>query len=313
LAETLRSIKNQSAPPFEIFVVDDGSTDDTVAVARSFSGVTVISQPNGGIAVARNAGAKAACGDYVAFVDGDDLWAPDKLALQVAALESFGRAAFSFTDYRMFDERGFRKHRGQLRRHSAFRKIAGNATTGQIVIADDGKHPVLYDCSYIAPSSLMIRRADFLAVGGFDDTLRYCEDYEFCLRCFGAMPAIVLMEPLLFYRQHSGQNTSTMPTREMSGHFDVARRAAAAPERYPRGDVRYLARTDFLRHYRMAIMHARYGEFDAAIGRLESSLAARPTARARLALAAARLCRSAPGRRLFDLTRALWKRRPGRR
>jgi hypothetical protein len=305
---------NQTTPAGEIFVVDDGSTDDTVAIARSFAGVTVISQPNGGIAVARNAGAAAASGEYLAFVDGDDLWPPQKLGLQVAALQSYGRPAFSFTDYRMFDEHGFRREASRLLRHSAFRKVAGKTKgRSRIVIADGGKQPVLYDSSYIAPSSLMIRRADFFAVGGFDATLRYCEDYEFCLRCFGAMPAIVLMEPLLFYRQHSGQNTATMPTRVMGGHFDVARRAAATPQRYPRGDVRYLARTDFLRHYRIAITHARYGQFDEAIQGLKRSLAARWTVRAWLALGSARICRSSAGRRAFDLTRALWKRRPGRR
>jgi glycosyltransferase involved in cell wall biosynthesis len=85
LAETLESILNQSYPPAEVIVVDDGSTDETAAVAKSFApDVTYIYQDNQGIGGARNKGLSSAGGDYFAFLDSDDIWLQDKLALQMA-------------------------------------------------------------------------------------------------------------------------------------------------------------------------------------------------------------------------------------
>jgi len=93
LAETLESALAQTWAEKEILVVDDGSADGSLAIARSFEnrGVRVLAQANRGAAAARNAGMQQARGDYVQFVDADDLLTPDKLAAQVALLESHGR------------------------------------------------------------------------------------------------------------------------------------------------------------------------------------------------------------------------------
>jgi GT2 family glycosyltransferase len=92
LAATLKSALAQTWPHQEIIVVDDGSTDDTAAVARSFAarGVQVLTQPNQGAAAARNTGLARARGDYVQFLDADDLLAPDKLERQVRLLQAAG-------------------------------------------------------------------------------------------------------------------------------------------------------------------------------------------------------------------------------
>jgi glycosyltransferase involved in cell wall biosynthesis len=315
LGPTLETILGQTVRAAEIIVVDDGSTDGTPEIARSFAGVTVIEQSNSGPAAARNRGTLAATGEFIAYLDADDLWAPDKLERQLAALEAFGKPAFSFTDYRMFDASGFRKRTSELGRYEVFRRVARRikARPPTVVILNRGRRPVLYDTSYIAPSSVLIRRADVLAAGGFDESLRYCEDYEFFLRVFRSLPAVVVMLPLLHYRQHAGQGTSKTATRMRAGHFDVARLAAAQPARYPQGDVRYLARTDYLRHYRLGILHGRLGQFDECVTQLAASLAARWTAPAAVLLAGAKICRSGLGRRAFDAVRAAWRNRPGRR
>jgi glycosyltransferase involved in cell wall biosynthesis len=83
LAAALESVSNQSLPPAEILVVDDGSRDRSADIARSFSGVTLISEPHRGLAAARNRGIRQASGDYLAHLDADDLWMPDKLLLQI--------------------------------------------------------------------------------------------------------------------------------------------------------------------------------------------------------------------------------------
>jgi hypothetical protein len=310
LAQTLQSVSDQWSPPGEVIVVDDGSTDATAEIARSF-GARVLSLTNAGPSAARNAGTRAANGEYIAFLDADDVWAPEKLALQLAALRSHLGPAFSFTDYRMFDEQGLRRRTSELRGTPAFRKIAGDMRRARIVLTPRGSRPILYD-SYIPPSSALIRKADALAAGGFDETLRMTEDYEFFLRLFRIVPAIVVMKPLLLYRQHAGQATAKATVMK-TGFFEVAKRVAAAPDRYPPGDVRFIARTEYLRYYRVGMQQSRLGDFDDAVDSLRRSLAARRTPRATLALAGAQICRNAAGRRAFAFVRTLWKRRPGRR
>ena len=91
ISETIDSVLAQTHSAREILVVDDGSTDGTREVARRFAGVEVIQQANAGPAVARNTGAAHARGRYIAFLDHDDVWMPEKLAIQVALLKGSGR------------------------------------------------------------------------------------------------------------------------------------------------------------------------------------------------------------------------------
>jgi glycosyltransferase involved in cell wall biosynthesis len=88
LAEAVESVQAQTRKVDEIIVVDDGSTDDTAEVAASLPGVRLIRQKNAGSGAARNAGIIVAKGEYLAFNDADDLWLPDKIALQMAAFEA---------------------------------------------------------------------------------------------------------------------------------------------------------------------------------------------------------------------------------
>jgi glycosyltransferase involved in cell wall biosynthesis len=101
LPEAIESALGQSYAPVEIIVVDDGSKDDTEAVVRRFgAAVLYVSQPNAGVGVARNTGAGRASGRWIAFLDSDDAWERDKLALQLAALRAAPNAAWSVTDLR---------------------------------------------------------------------------------------------------------------------------------------------------------------------------------------------------------------------
>jgi glycosyltransferase involved in cell wall biosynthesis len=103
LGATIRSVLAQTAPPMEILVVDDGSTDDSASVAGSFGqAVRIIQQPNQGESVARNRGIDEAKGEWIAFVDADDLWEPGKLAAQLKLASS--ECACVATGYYTFDE-----------------------------------------------------------------------------------------------------------------------------------------------------------------------------------------------------------------
>ena len=83
VGEAIRSVLEQTAPPHEILVVDDGSTDATAEIVRSVPTVTLIRQENAGVGPARNTGIRLSSGDLLAFLDHDDLWLPEKLALQI--------------------------------------------------------------------------------------------------------------------------------------------------------------------------------------------------------------------------------------
>jgi len=107
LAETIGSVFAQTAQDFELLIVDDGSTDGTLELARSFQTdprVHVVHQANKGLAGARNTGIAAAHGRYVAFLDSDDLWMPDFLRATGAALDADPGAAFAYTDGWTLDE-----------------------------------------------------------------------------------------------------------------------------------------------------------------------------------------------------------------
>jgi glycosyltransferase involved in cell wall biosynthesis len=110
LADTVRSVLAQTEPDFELLIVDDGSSDGTLELARSFETdprVRLIHQANKGLAGARNTGIAAARGRYVAFLDSDDLWMPDFLRATGAVLDADPGAAFAYTDgWALDDESG---------------------------------------------------------------------------------------------------------------------------------------------------------------------------------------------------------------
>src|SRR6266571_640868 len=105
LSATIESIRSQSFSDWELLIVDDGSTDHTLQVATEWahadSRIVVIPQPNRGVAEARNAGLRSSKRRYLAFLDSDDLWLPEKLDRQLHFMKSKG-AAFSYTGYRKF-------------------------------------------------------------------------------------------------------------------------------------------------------------------------------------------------------------------
>ncbi len=97
LPDAIRSVRAQTRPADEIIVVDDGSVDDTAAVCGQFDDVLYVRQENGGASTARNTGIERSGGDWLAFLDADDIWDPKKLEMQIAALEENPEADFAVT------------------------------------------------------------------------------------------------------------------------------------------------------------------------------------------------------------------------
>ncbi|HKK90861.1 MAG TPA: glycosyltransferase [Desulfobacteraceae bacterium] len=175
VAEAVASVLEQTHDPMEIIVVDDGSTDNTLDVLEPFmEKITLIQQPNRGVSAARNSGIKNARGDYVAFLDSDDLWLPDKTALQIDFFAGNPQAMICQTE-EIWIRRGKRvnpkkKHKKQ---------------SGMIF------EPSLHLC-LVSPSAVMMRRCFFDTVGYFDETLGACEDYDLWLRTALTLPVFLV-------------------------------------------------------------------------------------------------------------------------
>ena len=115
LGAAIESVLGQSRPPTEIIVVDDGSTDGSAAVAARFGNqVRAIFQEHGGIGAARNTGVRAAGGDFLAFLDADDLWMPDKLALQLEVFATNPDVDLVFGAARQFMDPALPQRRGAM-------------------------------------------------------------------------------------------------------------------------------------------------------------------------------------------------------
>ena len=195
LPRALDSVRRQSAPPGEVIVVDDGSTDGTGdLVRRRFPEVRLLRQANRGVSAARNRGIGAARGEWIALLDSDDAWLPEKLERQLAALAGAPGHRICHTD-EIWIRDGRRVNPG-----------ARHAKRGGRIF----RH-CLPLCA-ISPSAALIQRSLFDEVGLFDEALPACEDYDLWLRITAREPVLLLDEPLVEkHGGHADQLSRTEP------------------------------------------------------------------------------------------------------
>jgi hypothetical protein len=184
IGEALDSALHQTIPPTQIIVVDDGSTDGTPAVARRCDpSVHVIEQPQRGVSAARNAGIAAATGEFIAFLDADDVWAPAKIERQLAAFAQQPAATWSFTWYYEF---------GTRLAHPEIPRELLNGTFDSELIAPD---------ITVLPAAVMVRASSRVRfpewTGNNEDTVYFNE-----LLQEGSF--VFVAEPLFGYRKHPG-------------------------------------------------------------------------------------------------------------
>lgn len=205
IGAALNSVLVQDYPAVQILVVDDGSTDDTCnQVARYGPRVTLIKKPNGGAAAARNEGMGRASGEYVAFLDGDDVWFPQKLRRQIAHLERYPEVGLCCSKWAL---------------------LAPSEAPPSILSheSEELSSPLDADCSgwiyrqllqscEVWTSTVVMRGHLKDRIGGFDETLRRGQDYDYWLRASQVTKVHRLDLPLAWYRTGSNHDRKFLET-----------------------------------------------------------------------------------------------------
>ena len=200
IAETLNSVLYQTRPPHEIIIVDDGSTDGTGDIVRSFgNAVQWVQQTNQGVCVARNRGLALSTGEFLCFLDHDDYWLPHKLQHQLDSFEAHPETGVVFTRFALWHpEQGSYPRPDQVAAPDDVLPPSDPAYSGWIY------HQFLLDC-WALTSTAMIRREALDRCGGFDPSLPYSEDWELWLRISREFPFFKLDGISTLYRQHPQQ------------------------------------------------------------------------------------------------------------
>ncbi|BAT54331.1 putative glycosyl transferase [Nostoc sp. NIES-3756] len=196
LPATVESVLQQTFSDIEVLIINDGSTDNIIEWTAQITDprVRVISQENKGLSGARNTGITNSCGEYIAFIDADDLWLPTKLEKQVKCLDDSPQAGLVYTWTAWTDESG--KPTGVI--------VASNVegyVWEQMVVNDKISNG----------SSAMVRRICFDQVGLFDTELTSSEDRDMWIRLAAHYHFAVVKEPLTLYRRHSQSMSKNRP------------------------------------------------------------------------------------------------------
>lgn len=215
IRETIKSILNQTFADFELIIINDGSQDSTLKAISTFQDprIKVFSFLNAGLAASRNRGISLASGDYISFIDADDLWTPDKLEAQIEALKANPEVAvaYSWTDY--IDESGRFFRQGP---HFTF----SGDVFARLLLSDfvgNGSNP-------------LIRKEVFTKTGGFDESLNAVEDWDMWLRLAARYEFVAVPYPQILYRQSPSSMSANPQKMEVASLRVIDRALAEAPE-----------------------------------------------------------------------------------
>jgi glycosyltransferase involved in cell wall biosynthesis len=186
LREALDSILSQTYRPLEVIVVDDGSTDGTEALVRLFGErIRSLQQTNQGPAAARNLGLSVAAGEFVTFLDADDLWHPEKLARQIACFQESGELDYCVSHVQNFWIPELIEEEKKFHGHRVSKPLPGYVT-----------------------GTLLVRRNFLDAVGHFNIAIKHADDTEWFLRANERGANVKLLPDVLLYRRLHYTNLS---------------------------------------------------------------------------------------------------------
>jgi glycosyltransferase involved in cell wall biosynthesis len=196
LAQAVSSVAGQTCPPQEIIVIDDGSRDGSAAIAKAFPGIRYVAQEHQGQSAARNRGAKVARGEYLAFLDADDVWVEDKLERQLSVLSHNPEVDAVFGWAEPFIDRG----------------SVGEAPPRAMVAPPPMPAHL--------PGAMLIRRAAFMRIGGYRTDWRVAEVIEWYARAVDAGLALRMLDAVVLRRRLHEAN---LGRRERGSRTDYVR------------------------------------------------------------------------------------------
>jgi glycosyltransferase involved in cell wall biosynthesis len=242
IKETLDSVLKQTFQDFELIIINDGSQDATVEIVEGIQEprIKLYSYSNAGQAASRNRGISHAVGEFIAFLDADDLWTADKLEAQLKALQANPEAAvaYSWTDY--IDESN------QFLRRGSYISVTGDVYKNLLVVnfLENGSNPLI--------------RAQALAeVGYFDEALPPAEDWDMWLRLAARYQFVAVPSPQILYRQSSHSMSSNIHSLAAESLEVIERGFIRAPE-----SLQYLKKQSLTNIYKYLTFKALEGPPD---------------------------------------------------
>ncbi len=215
IRETIESVLSQTFTDFELIVINDGSQDATLQIVERIQDarLKVFSYPNSGQATSRNRGIARACGEYISFIDADDLWTPDKLEAQLKALQDNPQAAVAYSWTKCIDESG------QFSRRGSHISDRGDVYAKLLLIdfIENGSNP-------------LIRAQALTEVGEFDKSMVPSEDRDLWLRLAARYHFVAVPSPQILYRQSANSESANILRMEAASLRVIEQAFTQSPE-----------------------------------------------------------------------------------
>jgi glycosyltransferase involved in cell wall biosynthesis len=265
LKETIESVLKQTLQDFELIVVDDGSTDDTEKVLKSYGDrVRYFRQENRGPSAARNLGIRRARASWISIQDSDDICAPNHLKTLFGFVEKNPDCGMVFANGSYLDDPG-PKGKTIIPREKSKRM----AERG-VELAD------LFSTSIVRLQAALLSKEAFLGIGGLDETLRICMDLDLGFRFFMRFPVAYLDEVVFFYRRHGGNIGRNQELRLLENLRVIEKLVQDFPSATKILGREQIDRRKAYRYYRLAKSRWKAGEKDGARNALRQAVFLRP-------------------------------------
>jgi glycosyltransferase involved in cell wall biosynthesis len=247
--ETISSVLAQTFQDFEVIAIDDGSKDESRAVLDAFgTAIRVLEHPgraNRGQSASINVGLQAARGEFIAILDSDDVWLPQKLASQVKYLDTHPDVGLVYGNGWAIDETGRRRY----------------VIYGPEHREDSDANRVLMDCYFFLPTNSLVRGEVMRKAGLFDESLRAAQDHDMAIRIAEITRLAYINEQMFYYRRHGDSISVKSADRRWRNGFLIVDKAAARHP-YPASVIRR----------RKAVLHFRLGQCEVKSRHFASAL-----------------------------------------
>ncbi|HBU30203.1 MAG: glycosyl transferase [Thiobacillus sp. GWE1_62_9] len=278
LSRAIESVQAQSWPAHEIIVVDDGSTDATADIAAGFgNAVRLLRQQNCGVSMARNAGAAAAVGDWLAFLDADDWYAPDRIRLHAEWIAEDAALDCLTGDYEYRDATGSLLGTS-MAQHESGRLMLEKAAGAKRVVMDSPAELSAFVADHFGDThTLSVPRDRFIQLGGYPTGFKVCEDVHFLTRLMASSRRIgVTCQSLGVYVIHGGSATRRNPVAAQRENVRTLTDLVRLAENFPAPVKKGVALRMQSARYNLGCALSKSGQRVAAVSAVLPAFLARP-------------------------------------